>query len=554
MVFQSERLETRQDVTYFPDNCSGLTNDSCRFSVYCWGALLSILVILGLLFRFTNLDKRVYWHDEAYTSLRAAGYTPREVTAELMGGPEINAQGLLKYQQPNPQKSFYDSLRSSIVSDPIHPPLYYLITRLWMQWIGYSPAAMRSLAAIISIFVLPGFYWLGIELFNSRRVALLAVALICVSPIHILYAREAREYSLWAVAILFSSAALLRALRLQSKSAWAMYAVTLVFGLYSHLFFVFVAAAHGLYSIIIIKIRSGSQILADKASIAYFLASISAILAYTPLVVMAFANLPKIISSSKWTAVPMPFVTYIRRLMARYSTTLVDFEPLPTSVQLIFVLPILFLVGYSLYFLWKKGPKGAWLFVLLLIGTTAGALTLPDIILGGFRSAVARYLIPCFIGIQLAVAYLLTTQLFTARLWKKKMWQLLVLSLFLVGILSGVLIIQAESWWDKGFDHGYPQMVRIINKSDHPLLIVDGENAIHFGYLLGFGHELDSHVHVKFGYNDILDEYSDIFLYKPSPISKENIVEEGGYHLEVVIPSLLWQLIGNGANPGRPYM
>lgn len=43
------------------------------------------------------------------------------------------------------------------------------------------------------------------------------MALIAVSPFHVLYAQEAREYSLWTVTILLSSAALLRAMRVKTK-------------------------------------------------------------------------------------------------------------------------------------------------------------------------------------------------------------------------------------------------------------------------------------------------------------------------------------------------
>jgi len=68
------------------------------------------------------------------------------------------------------------------------------------------PGAIRSLSAIISLLVFPGVYWLlpGIWVVNGW----IAIALIAVSPFHILYAQEAREYSLWTVTIALSSAAL----------------------------------------------------------------------------------------------------------------------------------------------------------------------------------------------------------------------------------------------------------------------------------------------------------------------------------------------------------
>ena len=37
-----------------------------------------IFLVVGVFFRFANLDAKVYWHDETYTSLRISGYTVNE--------------------------------------------------------------------------------------------------------------------------------------------------------------------------------------------------------------------------------------------------------------------------------------------------------------------------------------------------------------------------------------------------------------------------------------------------------------------------------------------
>ncbi|MEG3987264.1 hypothetical protein QUA13_08880 [Microcoleus sp. S28C3] len=45
----------------------------------------------------------------------------------------------------------------------------------------------------------------------------IAVGLLAVSPLHVLYAQEARPYCLWPALILISCASLLRAMRLETK-------------------------------------------------------------------------------------------------------------------------------------------------------------------------------------------------------------------------------------------------------------------------------------------------------------------------------------------------
>ncbi|MCA1991586.1 MAG: hypothetical protein LDL41_05995 [Coleofasciculus sp. S288] len=82
-------------------------------------------------------------------------------------------------------------------------------------------------------------------------------------------------------------------------------------------------------------------------------------------------------------------------------------------------------MGYSFVFLCRKAPAQVWLFIVTLVGVNALALMLPDLIVGGQRSGTHRYLIPCYLGIQLAVAYLLATKLtfIQGNIYQHKFWQ-----------------------------------------------------------------------------------------------------------------------------------
>ena len=72
---------------------------------------------------------------------------------------------------------------------------------------------------------------------------------------------------------------------------------------------------------------------------------------------------------------------------------------------------VLVIVGYAVYFLCSETSKQVWLFVLTVMAVTALAVVLPDVILGGIRSTKARYLFPTYLGMQIAVAYLLATKI-----------------------------------------------------------------------------------------------------------------------------------------------
>ena len=46
--------------------------------------LVIVLIVLGVFFRFINIDRKVYWFDETFTSLRISGYTEKEAIAQLL--------------------------------------------------------------------------------------------------------------------------------------------------------------------------------------------------------------------------------------------------------------------------------------------------------------------------------------------------------------------------------------------------------------------------------------------------------------------------------------
>lgn len=77
-------------------NC-GLTQTWFRF-------LIIVLLALGVFFRFFNLDRKLYWHDEVYTSLRASGYTKAEVIQQVFDGHEVGIEELQKFQHLSPEK------------------------------------------------------------------------------------------------------------------------------------------------------------------------------------------------------------------------------------------------------------------------------------------------------------------------------------------------------------------------------------------------------------------------------------------------------------------
>ncbi len=224
--------------------------------------LILVVLALGILFRLADLGQHVFWHDETYTALRLSGYSVMEANADVFSGKLVSISDLMTYQQPNSDRGLVDVVRSLAVDDAQHPPLYYVMARLWVDSLGMSPPILRLLSVLISFLSFPLMYWLCRELLAyssaglrtpvSERLANVtgqyAIALLAVSPFQLLYAQEAREYALLTITTMLSSVLLLRAMRLRGVPNWGLYCLSLILGLYTNPFTVLVALGHGAYS------------------------------------------------------------------------------------------------------------------------------------------------------------------------------------------------------------------------------------------------------------------------------------------------------------------
>jgi uncharacterized membrane protein len=421
-----------------------------------------VVLVIGIFFRFVNLDRKVYWHDETLTSLRIFGHTKSELVQAAFDGQVITAQELQQFQNPSSEKDLNDTL-IALAGNAEHPPLYYLMARLWASVFGSSVAAMRSLTAVISLLALPCIYWLCLELFNSPQVGLVAIAVMAVSPFHVLYAQEAREYSLWTVTILFASAALLRAIRL-GKLNWGLYAVTVALGFYTHLLAVLVHISHGIYVLVNKNLRS-------KFLKPYLLSSLAGTLAFTPWMLIILSKFFEIHSITAGSRRPLSIPTLVDKWFLNFNQLFLDHEL--GSLNILFVI----LAVYSLYFLCRKTPQSVWSFVLTLAGVTALTLVLPDVIAGGRRSTLIRYVTPCCLAIQLAIAYWVATQLNAIKPRQQTIAKALLALIVTLGIVGCSISSQAEVWWTKSRSRSrhYKPVAEVVNQSSQPLVVSDTE-------------------------------------------------------------------------------
>ncbi len=132
-----------------------------------------------------------------------------------------------------------------LLSVDLHPPLYYLFLRAGLAALGSSEFAARFVSAIPAVLMVPLMWALARRLFD-RLTAHLAAALICLSPLFVWYAREARMYSQATMLGLAATYALVRAQDTGRARWWAAFAACTLGAVYSHYAALYLVAALGL--------------------------------------------------------------------------------------------------------------------------------------------------------------------------------------------------------------------------------------------------------------------------------------------------------------------
>lgn len=517
-----------------------------------------VLIVVGASLRFTNLDMKVYWHDEIYTVFRAAGYTRMEIDQTLFQNRVLPAAELLKFEQIKPGSTPADTVRSLALEDPQHPPLYFLATRFWMQIFGNSIAAVRSLPALVSLLSLPLIYLLAIELFESPIAAWISTVLLALSPFDILFAQTARQYSLLTAVTIASSWLLLRAMRIRHWRSWVWFSLSCAVGLYTHPFFVLGTLAQGVYVLLmsIGEVRSKRTPQGIKGWLGLlpvgFLGAIAlALLLYLPWIGVLLSNSERAFATTNWTKVS-PGLPYLLKLWTLSFTSLffdLDFgfdNPITYLVRL----PIVVMIGLAFYSTIKQTHRSTWLFLLTSAFIPFLVLALPDIILGGKRSAVSRYLISCFPAIQLAVGFWLSLQVQNLR----SIWQKGAIALLLAGSLISVSVSAgAESWWNRDLSYFNAETARRINGFIAPIVISDiGDDFTNTGDLISLSHRLNSDVqYLLFSSKPDLtlipvSGNPSILTFRPTEALQKQL-QQNGWNLERVFDQeRLWRVSRSG--------
>lgn len=406
-----------------------------------WYFILGLAVLAGVAFRFTHLPGKFFWWDEAASSLRMSGHYWDAIANEAPRGIAFPAREFLsRYERI--EGSAMDTIRGLRREEPQLTPLYFLGLRGWGYLFGPGVTSLRAFSAILSVASLGLLYWLCQVLFSSTKIAMTTTAIAALSPLNLLYAQEARPYALMIFLTLLASLVLLKGLATRRRWPCVAYGAVSVAGIYTHLLFALVPIAHLAY------------LFANRASLAprdrrrYGLAGVLALGSALPWTWVIATNYAQFEKTVGWTASPLAFSDLISTWAGHLLWPFFDiglkedirsqFGELVTCLA-VFVPFSLFAMVYTA----RRAPRRAWTFILLLQLITFASMAIPDVVLGGQRTTVARYLLPFHLGLVMCAGFLLADL-------KHRFSPALVLTFLLAQTWSCNLILQSGNWWHKG--------------------------------------------------------------------------------------------------------
>ena len=135
----------------------------------------------------------------------------------------------------------WHEFRRVITNREANAAFFELLLKLWTATFGTSETAVRSLSALAGILTIPLLFAMA-RRFTRDSIGLIAAAFLAVNAFHIRYSQEARGYALATLLVVISTWLFLR--MREKRGGTVAYVIVSVIAIYTHMFAVFVIAAH----------------------------------------------------------------------------------------------------------------------------------------------------------------------------------------------------------------------------------------------------------------------------------------------------------------------
>ena len=307
----------------------------------------------------------------------------------------------------------------------IHPPLYYLALKGWIQLWGDSLVALRSFSVVCGLAALWLMFELGAAIRLRERALVAAVAWCAASPHTIFYDQEARMYPLLTALVFGMCLAYRRWIdsRGTSRRWLASYVLCATAALYVHYFASLIIVALLAHSCVWMLSARRREADAQRAWRPWIIAHVAIVLACAAWIPVAIAQ---VLPAQRWRA-PVAVVDLPRELSRYVRELLFGHLELPHiwSLTCVVLVTLLFVgVSGTILRAWRDRDERASFLTLIAIVPSLGALAVLPL--------TGHLELPRYLGYTLPLVFLTATYGFTA-------WRLsnrTIVALALVGAIT----------------------------------------------------------------------------------------------------------------------
>ncbi len=500
--------------------------------------VIAIVIAIGVFLRFFHLGFQDYWHDEATTSLNIAGHTKPEAFRFLIERPRQFGE-LLTYCAPC--QDFTKVWKCWTTEQPAKTPIFYILEYFWVITFGDSTVTMRLLPALFGLLQLPAYFWLGMELFRSRTCAWLMVALQAISPVAILYAQEARDYSLYTATLALVCATFLHAVRISTKRNWFLYGLALTVSLYSCFLTNFAVAAQLIFLIARRQFKQLRQFIIAVAGASFL---------FSPWI---WLNLPKLIHGYPDHTVlnkRLEFLNWLDLVLCNYW--------MPVFYPGKFLMPHLWWLNkftglaatyYSLYKIGRVYNHPGPAFLISLVAVGSAPYIIYDLISGGIRATIVRYMIHVHLVVVSCIAYAFAANGDWQNSWKKRVtWFAVFIGFCMIAIDSTLSISTSHTTILKLVDleQKLRPLADDINRQPQPATVVSALGLTNHVQMFALSRAVKPETRLIFAkeltLKDMPDGVDKFYLITPTPELVDGL-KQSGYELQPIRPdSKFWKV------------
>lgn len=168
-----------------------------------------------------------------------------------------------------------------------HPPLYYVLLKLWASMFGWSEFSLRSMSAVFGALGV-GASLLLVRTVFTKRIALAVLPFVTIAPFLVRYNYEIRMYALVSFIGILATWLLVKAYQTDDKKWWGAYAVSVTLGMLTLYLSVAIWLTHALW-LLVTTLRNKKNLLRQKWVYAY-IAAVVLFLPYLPTTINQFMH------------------------------------------------------------------------------------------------------------------------------------------------------------------------------------------------------------------------------------------------------------------------